>query len=95
MKRLPNVSLLGLGFALANLLLTFFVWQSRFEGSWGGFLLFILNFPVSMLSFIPLGWNQWAFFLIFGPIWWYSIGFVAERIWVSRRKLRKSHLPTV
>ena len=85
MKDFPKVSLVGSGLAIANLCLTFFVWSREFEGSWGGFLLFIFNFPVSMLSLIPVGWNPWVFFSIVGPLWWYAVGAITERIWLRRR----------
>lgn len=74
MKRLSGISRLGIALALSNLIITLWVYVQKFEGSWGGFVLFWVNFPVSLLTFIPFGWNQWLFFIFVGPIWWYVIG---------------------
>ena len=75
----------GLALAALNLLVTFLVYRQHFEGSWGGFILFWFNFPISLLSFLPVGWNQWLFFFIVGPAWWYFIGMFIVIVFESRR----------
>jgi hypothetical protein len=62
-----------------HLALVFGILEQHFEGSWGGFLLFLLDFPVSLLSFLPVGWASWFFFGVIGSLWWYVIGIVAVR----------------
>jgi hypothetical protein len=63
------------------------VYQQHFEGSWGGFLLFLLDLPVSLLSFLPIGWNQWFFFGVIGSLWWFAIGIMIGRFAGFRRTL--------
>ena len=79
----------GLALAALNLLLTFLVYREHFEGSWGGFVLFCLDFPISLLSFLPVGWNQWLFFFIVGPAWWYFVGMLIVVVFESRQSGQK------
>lgn len=74
MKRLAWKSRVAPLLAVLNLLIVAYVYSQHYEGSWGGFVLFCLDFPISLLSFVPLGWNQWMFFSVIGPLWWYLIG---------------------
>ena len=66
---------------------------SRFEGSWGGFLLFVLSLPLSALILPAAGALNVSSsavnlaFLITGVAWWYGVGYALERL-VSKRKHR-------
>ena len=66
--------------ATAHAAVVFGVYRQHFEGSWGGFVLYLLDFPVSLLSFLPVGWNQWFFFGVIGSLWWYAIGIIILRL---------------
>lgn len=63
---------------------------SGFEGSWGGFLLFVLSLPLSVLILPAAGALNVsgpavnAAFLISGVTWWYGVGYALERL-VSKR----------
>ena len=74
LMRLIYFNKLSLVLLLVHLVIVFVVYRQHFEGSWGGFFLFLIDFPVSLLSFLPIGWNQWFFFGVIGSIWWYLIG---------------------
>lgn len=69
-----NFSKLGLALFVAHVGVVFWVCRQHFEGGWGGFFLFLLDFPVSLFIFLPVGWNQWLFFGVIGSFWWYAIG---------------------
>jgi hypothetical protein len=62
----------------------------EFEGSWGGFLLYVISMPLSTLilpAASALGLSSLAVnvaFLVVGVAWWYGVGYAAERL-VSRR----------
>lgn len=66
--------------AASHAAIVFGVYRQQFEGSWGGFFLFLIDFPVSLLSFLPVGWNQWFFFGVLGSLWWYVIGLIIVRL---------------
>jgi hypothetical protein len=68
----------------ANLAAVVAIYQTHFEGSWGGFFLFVLDFPASLLALLPVGWNPWLFFGVIGSLWWYLIGAVIFR-WIKRK----------
>lgn len=56
-------------------------WQ-RHEGSWGGFLVYVLDLPVSLLYF-PMASSQsqqWAASAILGGAWWCVIGVLLGRV---------------
>jgi hypothetical protein len=61
-----------------HLIIVFAVYMQKFEGSWGGF--FYFDFPISMISFLPIGWNQWFFFGLIGSVWWYFLGIIFLRL---------------
>lgn len=73
--------------AAVHLAVVLGVYKQHFEGSWGGFVLFLLDFPVSLLSFLPIGWNQWIFFGVIGSLWWFAIGIIIRRYAGHRRTL--------
>ncbi len=76
-----KISFLGLALAVLHCVVVFYIKNQSFEGSWGGFFLFLIDFPVSLLSFVPIGLNGWLFFYVFGSIWWYGIGFFICKKW--------------
>jgi hypothetical protein len=76
---------LGFVFFILHVGTVFLVFKQDYEGSWGGFFLFILDMPASLLILLPLHWNQWIFFGIFGSLWWYGIGFLISII--KRKKI--------
>ena len=86
MKYPFKLSSLGVALAVMSLGVTFFVWTQHFEGSWGGFVLFIINFPASLLALLPLGLNQWVLFSVLGVVWWYVVGSCIERVLTKRSK---------
>ena len=57
-----------------------FILQQDYEGSWGGFFLFILDFPVSLLMLLPINWNKWMLFGVIGSLWWYAVGALITNI---------------
>lgn len=54
-------------------LLTGAIYSQHFEGSWGGFLLFVVDFPASLLFFIPGISGSWLAMAIVGGLWWYVV----------------------
>lgn len=67
----------GKAFAVAHVIFYVAVLSQHYEGSWGGFLIFIVDFPVSFLLLTPLPVStDVAMFimLIAGTIWWFFIG---------------------
>jgi hypothetical protein len=79
-KQIFRFNALSLILAAAHLAAVIAVYSQHFEGSWGGFFLYVLDFPVSLLALLPLGWNQWFFFGVIGSLWWYVIGGLILRL---------------
>ncbi len=68
---------LGLVLLTVHLAVVYWIYSQHFEGSWGGFFLFLIDFPISLLSFVCVGWNQFIFFIsVVGSLWWYSLGLI-------------------
>ena len=86
--KLLNLSLVGICFLITHLLTVLTIWKMNFEGSWGGFFLFVIDFPISLIVLLPVGWNHWLFFGVVGSLWWYLIGMLLQRA-VARRKRRR------
>jgi len=85
-----RVSRLGAVLCVAYIATFLAVSLQEFEGSWGGFLLFVISMPLSALV-LPvasaLGLSGLAAnvaFLVTGVAWWYGVGYAAERL-VSKR----------
>jgi hypothetical protein len=71
----PRINRLGLILLAVHLAVVFWINMQNFEGSWGGFLIFLIDFPVSLLSFAFSGYVQFIYFMaVVGSIWWYAIG---------------------
>jgi hypothetical protein len=84
---------IGLGLAAFHLLLVWAIWSQHYEGSWGGFLLFLIDFPISILIVVPSSiygkWvSGWIAFGIVGTLWWYFFPLLAS--YVLRAVLRKN-----
>lgn len=62
-----------------------------FEGSWGGFVLFVVDFPVSLLMlFLQDRFNPFLMHAIFGTLWWFLIAWLIVRA-VLNRTLKVSY----
>ena len=62
-----------------HVLVVYGIYAQHFEGSWGGFVLFLIDLPISLLSFfIEDRTAQWTFFYVVGSIWWYVVGSIVE-----------------
>lgn len=75
----PHINTLSFVLLVVHLGVVYWVYKENFEGSWGGFLLFVIDFPISLLGFIPV-WNEWFFFSVVGSLWWYWIGTVISSL---------------
>jgi hypothetical protein len=87
---------LGLALAAIHLILVFAIYTQHFEGSWGGFFLFVIDFPFSLIIlFLSKLLNGWIAFAILGSLWWYALGMFM--IWAYRklRTLIARHLPNI
>ena len=73
---MKNLNKLGLLFIVIHTTIVFLIVGENYEGSWGGFFLFILDFPVSLLMLIPIDWNRWMLFGVIGSLWWYLVGVI-------------------
>jgi hypothetical protein len=71
----PRINRLGIILLVVHLVVIFWITMQEFEGSWGGFLIFLIDFPVSVLSFAFSGYVQFIYFMaVVGSMWWYLIG---------------------
>lgn len=70
--------------------------MQHYEGSWGGFLIFIVDFPISLLSFIcPIcdGFERFVYFMaVVGSIWWYLIGLAISTLVRRARAVTKNSM---
>lgn len=73
----------GIGLALLHVIVYFVVMAQHYEGSWSGFLIFLIDLPASLLILslsnafsirtdIPL--------LIGGTAWWFCLGLLIGRV---------------
>jgi len=84
------ISPVGLLLLIIHTFMVWWIYQQQYEGSWGGFLVFVIDIPASFLFFLPISINQWLLFAIVGGIWWYLIGVFAAKAckwaWASIRR---------
>ena len=61
-------------FALLYLLVCLCIQLMGFEGSWGGFLTFLLALPFSLLSLVATRYmgGEWLFIGL-NALWWYAL----------------------
>ncbi len=74
-------SFLGATLAMVSLLLSLAVLSQPSEGSWGGFAVFVLNLPLSLVPLLLgyiLGFNQVPLMIASGMIQWYFVGWLIE-----------------
>lgn len=85
-------SLFGIFLAGCSLVISLAVLSQQYEGSWGGFLLFLIALPISLtVLFLGnlFGFNLVPFIICAGVIQWYLVGWFIERA-VKRSKSRVS-----
>jgi hypothetical protein len=83
-----RIDLLGSGAFLAHALLARVIYSQHFEGSWGGFLLFIVDFPASLLFLVPGLSGSWLAMTVIGGAWWYFVATSLRRLSRRSSKLR-------
>jgi hypothetical protein len=82
-----RISPVGLVFLALHTVALSVIASQSFEGSWGGFFIYILDMPVSFI-YLPLvnsQQEQWLVSALVGGAWWYVIGIVLGRLasWAS------------
>lgn len=84
------VSLTGIVLSALNLVIVAAIYRKGFEGSWGGFFIFLIDLPISipilLIDYVVRPKHPWIGILV-GATWWYVVGWWVEH-WV-RRKLSK------
>jgi hypothetical protein len=86
--------LVGLMFASLHTALCYWVFASATEGSWGGFLVALIDFPISIpLDLVAqrLGGN--AAPIVGGTVWWFCLGIAISkgaRFLIARVSARSS-----
>ncbi len=84
---MEKLNKLGVVLLVFHAAIVFIILGQKFEGSWGGFVLFVIDFPISLLlMLLPFKWDQWVLFGIFGSLWWYILGVLITAI--MRKKMR-------
>ena len=74
-------SFLGIILATTSLVLSLVALNQHYEGSWGGFVVFLINLPFSaVILFIghALNFNQVPLIICMGMVQWYFIGWLIE-----------------
>jgi hypothetical protein len=72
----------GSALALSHVILFFAIMSRHYEGSWGGFLIFLVDFPGSILPLLlsnALGIGNLHPLLVFGTVWWFCIGILISK----------------
>lgn len=94
--RLPPIKLrwsfLGTILATTSLVSSVIVLNQQYEGSWGGFLIFLINLPISVAPLVLgnlLGLNQVPLIICAGIAQWYFIGWLIE-LTIKRINSKKS-----
>jgi len=83
----------GSALALGHAVFYFTVMSRHFEGSWGGFLIFLVDFPASVLVLLlsnALGIRTDYALLAGGTAWWFCIGILIAKLFtfISKRVSR-------
>jgi hypothetical protein len=74
-------SLLGATLAFICLVVSLIALGQHYEGSWGGFVVFQINFPISLVPLVLgnlLGLDQVPFIICAGIAQWYVVGSFIE-----------------
>jgi hypothetical protein len=75
-----RIDFLGVCAAIGHTALALAIRSQRFEGSWGGFLLFVIDFPASLFFLAPGVSGSWTAMIVIGGTWWYLIGFSVHKL---------------
>jgi hypothetical protein len=83
-------SSLGLKLFFGYIVFGIFITSASVEGSWGGFMLAITSFPISIFSmviayYVPTELIAFVFVFI-GGVWWYIIGWFIEAKIIKRNR---------
>jgi hypothetical protein len=87
-----RLSLVGVAFAVAFVLLALVIDSQHYEGSWGGMFIFVLGFPLSIVGLLFGGGAGSAGFALLvgcGAIQWYLLGMLVQSV-VERSRRRRS-----
>jgi hypothetical protein len=76
-KWLPLI--VGLSLAIIHCAAVVWLIGQTVEGSWGGFSVFLLSFPVSIVSLLLPASAQLAANVAIGTLWWFAIGYFVTR----------------
>jgi hypothetical protein len=84
--RVPRAAyIFGSVLALSHVAFYFFVMSRNFEGSWGGFLIFLVDLPASLLALLlsnAPGMHSEYVFLIIGTAWWFFVGLLISKVFI-------------
>lgn len=85
-----NLSWTGVIFSALNLVVIVAIVSQGFEGSWGGFFIFVVNLPVSipllLIDYVVQPRFPW-FTILAGALWWYVVGCWIEH-WIRKKQSR-------
>ena len=77
------LSWLGVALSSLNLAMVMAILRHGFEGSWGGFYVFLINLPISIpvlfIGHVVQPAFPW-FAVLVGAIWWYVVGWWIENL---------------
>src|SRR5260370_13994356 len=84
-KRNPSrpAYILGSALALGHAVFYFTIMSTQFEGSWGGFLIFLVDLPASLLVLLlsnAFGIRTAYALLTGGTVWWFCIGILVAKL---------------
>ena len=73
--------IVGLTLAFLHLVLCYWVFASATEGSWGGFLVYLVDIPISIpLTFVAQRLGGDGALIVGGTIWWFCVGVAACKV---------------
>jgi hypothetical protein len=79
----------GSALALGHAVFYFIIMSRHYEGSWGGFLIYLVDFPASVLVLLlsnALGIRTPYALLAGGTAWWFCIGILITKLLCFSRK---------
>lgn len=82
----------GLMLACLHLVLCYWVFSSATEGSWGGFIVYLFDLPISIpLTLVAQRLGGDGALIVGGTLWWFCVGVVLSKgvrfliSWLSTR----------
>lgn len=67
--------IVGLTLACSHLVLCYWVFTPASEGSWGGFLVYLIDIPISIpLTVVAQRLGGDSALIVGGTVWWFCIG---------------------